>query len=261
MNKQGILVNGKVIGGIEWVKLHHADGHETQGYTHNVIAGCQHGCEWLMPDGKAECYAKDTAEGVASKAYPQGFAHHYYYPERLDEPFAVKEPCRIFLDSMSDVGGLWVTDEQRRAVLIDMPTKAHWHTFLSLTKNPKGLLDIEFPSNVWVGVSTPPDFMFGHQLTVHQKIRKLEIDLQTLREIKAKTKWYSIEPLSWDCAEQFRNHGLDWAVIGAASNGRKKYQPNPEHLTKLLEVLDAQRTPIFFKGNLLWQPHREEFPK
>ncbi|KKR01657.1 MAG: hypothetical protein UT24_C0003G0064 [Candidatus Woesebacteria bacterium GW2011_GWB1_39_12] len=251
MNKQKKYVNGKLVSrGIEWTD-----------YTINAIAGCKHGCAWLMTDGKAPCYAETTAEGVASSAYPQGFAHHYYYPERLDEPLSVKEPSRIFLDSMSDVGGFWVPDEQRRAVLIDMPKKAYWHTFQSLTKNPKGLLGIEFPQNVWVGVSTPPDVMWGHALSMRQKLRKLEIDLQTLREIKVKTKWYSIEPLSLDCAEQFRNHGLDWAVIGAASNGAKKYQPNPDHLNKLLEVMDEQHTPLFFKGNLIHNPHREEYPK
>lgn len=230
MNKQGILIDGRVRGGIEWVKTVLPDGTERQGYTSNVVAGCKHGCEWLMPDGKAECYAKTTAEGVASKAYPNGFSHHYYYPERLDEPLQVKEPSKIFLDSMSDIGAHYVPREQKLAVLVDMPKKAHWHTFQSLTKNPKGLLGIEFPRNVWVGCSIPPDYMWGHQLTLEQKIRKLQIDLETMRQIKASVVWYSIEPLSWDVAEYFVDSPIKWAVIGAASKGHVKYQPNKNHL-------------------------------
>ena len=35
MNKQGKLVNGKVVGGIEWVKTVLPDGTERQGYTWN----------------------------------------------------------------------------------------------------------------------------------------------------------------------------------------------------------------------------------
>ena len=213
-----------------------------------------------MPNGnKAECYAKTVVERLAVREYPNGFEYSYWHPERLNEPLKEKEPAKIFLDSMSDFGGRWVERQQQNAIL-DTVRRAYWHTFQSLTKNPKGLIGLEFPRNLWVGFSTPPDFMWGHELTTEQKNRKLEVDLQVMREIDATVKWCSIEPLSWDCAEQFRNHGLDWTVIGAASNGRKKYQPNPEHLSKLLEVLDAQNTPVFFKGNLHHEPHREEFP-
>jgi len=53
---------------------------------------------------------------------------------------------------------------------------------------------------------------------------------------------------------------LKWAVIGAASNGRKKYQPDPAHVQDLLDVLDAQNVAVFFKGNLEWSPWREDYP-
>ena len=82
-----------------------------------------------MPDGNvAECYAETTAENVAQAAYPQGFEHHYWYPERLEEPLKVREPARIFLDSMSDLLGHWVEENQVQAVL-DVARKAHWHSF------------------------------------------------------------------------------------------------------------------------------------
>jgi protein gp37 len=67
-----------------------------------------------MPDGSvAICYAEAVAERLAASAYPHGFAHHYWRPEMLQAPLKVKQPAKIFLDSMSDLMGHWVPDEQR----------------------------------------------------------------------------------------------------------------------------------------------------
>jgi hypothetical protein len=53
---------------------------------------------------------------------------------------------------------------------------------------------------------------------------------------------------------------LDWAVIGAASNGPKYFQPDPAHVNNAHEILDRWKCPVFHKGNLEWNPHREEWP-
>ncbi len=91
----------------------------------NVIGGCKHRCRWEMPDGSvAICYAEEVANALRSdKFYPQGFENHYYHPDRLTEPLKVKTPAKIFLDSMSDLMGHWVPDEQIEAVL-DIARKA-----------------------------------------------------------------------------------------------------------------------------------------
>lgn len=265
MNKQGTLVNGKVSGGIEWLITRLPDGTERRGYTHNPVGGCQHGCRWTMPDGKiAICYAESTAEGAASAAYPHGFEHHYWRPGALNEPERVKEPARIFVDSMSDLFGAWVGDDEIRAVF-EMCRRAHWHTFLALTKNAPRLLKFkgEFPANLHVGISTPPDYMLGRKLTEAQKRRMLEKGLSVLAEVgdHIPVMWVSVEPLSWDVSPIFKaNKPAKWVVIGAASNGKVKYQPDPAHVQALLDVLDAQGVPVFFKGNLIWAEWREEYP-
>lgn len=246
---------------------------ETDGYTWNPVAGCLHGCKWTMPDGQvAECYAKSVAERLAVSAYPHGFEHHYWHPERLEEPLKVKEEAGIFLDSMSDLMGRWVPDEQVQAVL-DVCREAHWHTFMLLTKNAPRLRKFRFPPNVWVGVSSPPDFMYGEQLTQYQKEKMLRTALGVLEGVSLyghmpNTTWMSFEPLSWDLYKIVAGspNALDWAVIGAASNGAKKYAPDEGHLRTLVEVLDNDGVPIFFKGNMKsseWarENWREEFPK
>lgn len=249
MNKQD---DGKGKRGIEWTD-----------FTWNPVGGCQHACRWTMPDGStAICYAEAVAEGVARSAYPDGFQAHYWKPHLLDEPLKLQTPARIFLDSMADLMGHWVEGRQIQAVL-DVCRKAHWHTFQLLTKNAPRLAGFEFPDNVWVGVSMPPSEMFGKSLAQHQQVAYIEKAMTILEHVKAKTRWMSFEPLSWNVAEilaEYRRPPLEWAVIGAASNGKTLYQPKAHWVEGLEAVLGRQSIPIFHKGNLDWQPHREEFP-
>lgn len=236
--------------GIEWTH-----------YTWNPVQGCQHRCRWEMPDGTiAECYAETIAHGVAQKAYVHGFEHHYWNPHKLKEPIALKQPSRIFLDSMSDLMGHWVPDQQVQEVL-DVCHKAHWHSFQLLTKNAPRLLEFEFPPNVWVGVSAPPSQMFGKRLSFQQQQRMVTRQINVLRKLDVAVRWMSIEPLSFDIAPLLENSPLEWVVIGAATNGRKTYQPERVWVEHVLKIMDTQGTPVFFKGNLKWSPWREEFPE
>lgn len=270
MNRQGKLIQNlddttSVSGGIEWTKTVHKDGRETSGYTANPVGGCQHGCRWQMPDGTvAICYAKTVAEGVASSAYPQGFAHHYWRPSELNKILALKEPARIFIDSMSDLMGHWVPAEQIQQV-IDTMRQAHWHTFLCLTKNAPRLLRFDWLPNAHLGFSSAPDWMQGNRLDRQQQERYMRTGLRVMQELRSmgvSVTWCSFEPLSWDVAPIVADFpdALNWAVIGAASRGRNMFQPEPDHVQRLLDVLDAQDVPVFFKGNLQWTLWREEFP-
>lgn len=254
MNPQIKTKKGEVVGrGIEWTD-----------FTWNPIGGCKHGCRWKMPDGIiAECYAENVAEGVAQASYPQGFAHHYWHPDRLDEPLKHRAPLKIFSDSMSDWMGAWVPDAQILQV-ISIMNAAPQHIFQMLTKNAPRLLKFKhyFPKNVWVLASSPPDFFRGHELTEAQKNAMLTRQLETLSQLDNVTTGMSIEPLSWDISPILIKHwgALNWAILGAASNGRVHYQPKSRHLVRVLDALDAQGVPVFFKGNLNWEPRREEFP-
>jgi protein gp37 len=249
--------NGKLISrGIEWTDA-----------TWNPIAGCQHGCRWKMPDGSiAICYAEHVAEGVAKHAYEQGFEHHYWKPKHLDSPKKKKTPLKIFVGSMADLFGHWVLAEQIEAVL-SVARECPEHIFQLLTKNPVRTKDFDMPSNVWVGTSSPPDFMWGKQLSTVQRERMLHRMLESLSQAEATVKWMSIEPLSWNVAPILKQYPdiLNWAVIGAASNGSTLYAPKAEDFFEVQSVLDSQNVAIFFKGNMTslteakarW---REEFP-
>lgn len=232
---------------IEWTRPY-----GRRGFTWNVVSGCMHDCRWLMPDGSvAICYAKTVAERVAQHAYPHGFEHHYFHPDRLNEPLKQKEGAGIFLDSMADLMGANVPAEQIEQVL-DVCRRAEQHIFFLLTKNAPRLAKFKFPRNVWVGASSPPDWMHGKRLDRNQQARMLETTLRILSEVNASVKWISFEPLSWNVSRIIQAAGkvLDWSVIGAASNGKQEFPPDMHNLIDLLDVLDAQRVPVFYKGNL-----------
>ena len=232
--------------GIEWCD-------ETPGAT----GGCLHDCKWEMPDGTvAGCYAKQLAEhGVAKNAYPHGFEHHYWRPGQLKALAAGNTPRLRFIDSMSDLFAPNVPAEHVHAVLDALRAAPH-HTFQSLTKAAPQLLKYadRLPPNLWVGVSSPPDWFKRKRLNRTQQAATLRKGLEVLAEIKRRTGnivWMSAEPVSWDLtAVVGRDHPLDWIVIGAASCGRRTFQPDPAHVTALLQILDATRTPVFYKGNL-----------
>ncbi|MBL8155768.1 MAG: DUF5131 family protein [Anaerolineae bacterium] len=248
MNKQKKSSGGR---GIEWTD-----------FTWNPVRGCNHACRWEMPDGTvAECYAETVAERVAQHAYPNGFEHHYWNPHVLNEPLKLKLPSRIFLDSMSDLMGHWVPSEEIDQVL-NVCRQAHWHQFQLLTKNAPRLWEFDFPPNVWVGVSAPPSFMFGRRLSHTQQKRMVKRQVDVLSQVHAAVKWMSVEPLSFDIAPLLKGAHLQWAVIGAATNGPKTYQPEPDWVENLLQLFDDEETAVFFKGNLDWPSSswREDFP-
>ena len=254
MNRQLKRREGVIIGrGIQWTD-----------YTWNPIGGCKHACRWVMPDGTiAICYSETTSI-TFPRTYAEGFEHHYWRPHMLQDPVNHLEPARIFLDSMSDLMGAWVPEVQIKQVL-DVCRNAPWHDFQLLTKNPGRLTKFDFPENLWVGVSSPPDFMKGNRLSIGQQEQMLAKSLRVLADIEVPVRWMSIEPLSWKVSKIISDHApLSWAVIGAATNGRKVYQPLSQHVADLLEVFDKQHVPVFFKGNL-WgnpaaEPWREYFP-
>ncbi len=254
--------------GIEWTRVRNPDGSVRPGYTWNPVAGCFHGCAWEMPDlVMAECYAKGVAEGLANAAYPEGFDHHYWHPDRLDEPLSLKQPAGIFCDSMSDLFGHWVPEDQVRQVL-DVMRRTPRHVYLSLTKHAPGLLKYagDLPDNLWAGVSLPPTHMWGRRTSEGQQYRLLGRALAVLARLEGRIRWLSLEPLCFDTApllaQAFAQHGpmLEWLVVGAASAGRRKYQPERAWVESLHAFAHEHDIPVFHKGNLLWPRRRADFP-
>ena len=252
-------------GGIEWTRIRVLlpDGTWVilPGYTWNPVTGCMHRCRWPKSDGSMEiCYAEKIANGIAKKSFPQGFEHHYFHENRLDDPIKKKDPAGIFTVSMGDLFGSQVPQKDIEAVL-DVMRKASWHIFQALTKYPGRLEQFEFPDNCWAGISSPS----GNHRNQSKGKRTLWHYLISLTKVKALVRFFSVEPIWFDAAEVFRSYlyeygsvPFNWIITGAMSSGE---QPQPEWIHNLVNFCDENSIPIFFKGNLKWDDWRSDFPQ
>lgn len=241
MNKQGTKDNP--LGGIEWT---HILGPMT-GYTANPVRGCEHECRWRMPDGNiAVCYAESFSERMNG---PGSFKKITFHRDVLDDIRSHKKPAGIFIDSMSDLFGESV-ENHHICQVIDTIRACPQHVFFTLTKNPRRLTEFAFPDNCLVGMSAPPTFMYGKELTPEAQQIWFRKGIEWLSQCQAKNIWLSMEPLSLDLSDTINTHRerICFAVIGAASNGSALYQPDEKILTKTLTSLAG--VPVFFKGNL-----------
>lgn len=143
------------------------------------------GCTKISP-GCKHCYAERMAgrlKAMGQANYANGF-ELTLQEHALNLPLKWKKPQRIFVNSMSDLFHKDVPLEYIRRVFAVM-RQAHWHQFQVLTKRAERLDElngqIEWPENVWMGVSIESDkyaYRAGH-----------------VRNTDACVKFLSLEPL------------------------------------------------------------------
>mgnify|MGYP000645703432 CR=1 FL=1 len=180
--------------------------------TWNVWSGCKE-----VSAGCGRCYAKTIAESKkGSPAFPNGFGLTYRW-HRLNDPLKLKEPHKIFVNSMSDLFWKEVTNEDILRVW-EVMNKCHLgkigHVFQILTKREQRLLQMDregllnWTPNIWQGV------------TIENKASLYR--MEALKETKAQTKFISFEPLLDDLGP-IDLSGIDWAIVGGESG--RNYRP------------------------------------
>lgn len=231
-------------------------------FTWNIITGCLGPLGTLSLPGRCPyCYAHRLARGRLKKLYlsnpniiPDGDISDpftpRFWPSRLDEPCKHRKPSKIFVSSMGEVFGnyisyIWILN------ILKICRECRQHTFQMLTKNPQKAIALAFPDNVWLGVT----------ITSRRDWFRLPILLRS----NAKVKFISFEPLLWNV---FRDEDLpvfcgfqyvDWIIIGA--------QTQPVHIPPspwVYRIIDSARKegiPIFLKDNLHWPEKIQEFPR
>ncbi len=250
-------------------------------HTWPFYTGCRH-TEQQCPCNSL-CWARKSSKRSGDKLFTPTL-----HPERLLSPLSIKQPARIGVCFTGDLFGEWVDSEQKcngvwqlekistgQQACVTAPP-LHWlikavinacpqHTFVFLTKNPAGLLKWEpFPDNCWVGVSSTNGLHFAAMN-------------ERLREVKAKVKYISVEPLlEWDTNLQdtsftWSKRVINWLVIGALTGSKaelvefqKKYtaltlmpykkkwslQPPIEWVSEIVEAADKAGVKVFLKDNL-----------
>jgi protein gp37 len=164
------------------------------------------GCESVSPGCKF-CYARQLAEQKrGTLAFPNGF-DLTVRPHKLTEPWKVKEPSLIFVNSMSDL--FWdKVEESYRDKVVNVIESCPQHQFQVLTKRHENLVRYsqrrKLPPNFWAGV------------TVEDQ-QRADIRIPALLKVDVPIRFLSVEPaLSLvDVRPWIRD--LQWVIWGGES--------------------------------------------
>lgn len=205
---------------IEWAK-----------WTWNPVTGCKHGCKY--------CYARD----IANRFYKEKF-EPTFRERRLSAPRNTPTPKskhvgdrNVFVCSMADLFGEWVPQNWIDDVLAQVDMHRQWN-FLFLTKNPKRLVEIDWPPNAWVGTT----------IDCQKRVGPAE---EAFANIKATVKFVSCEPLLEEL--EFNNLSVfDWIIIGSQSRSSNQAakQPDPTWVLSLLNHAQIAGCKTYCKPNL-----------
>jgi protein gp37 len=176
---------------IEWTEM-----------TWNPVTGCT-----KVSPGCMNCYAERMAKrlrGMGVTRYESGFKVTLQ-PDLVEQPLRWRKPRLVFVNSMSDLFHEDVPFEFIEQVF-DVMRRASWHQFQVLTKRSERLQDldasIEWPENVWMGVSVEND-KYAHRV-------------DNLRKTGAKIRFLSLEPLLGPIPG-ISLKGVDWVIVGGES--------------------------------------------
>jgi len=152
----------------------------------------------------------------------------------LEKPLEWKTPQVIFVNSMSD---LFHQDVPMDFIhkTFDIMRQAYWHQFQVLTKRSERLLElspqIEWPENVWMGVSVEnKDYTFR---------------IEHLRQTRAKVKFLSLEPLLGPL-QRLNMRDINWVIVGGES-GPGARLIKEEWVKEIRDQCLTTKVPFFFK--------------
>lgn len=205
---------------IEWTEM-----------TWNPTTGCDKisaGCKY--------CYAEVMTRRLMAmgiEKYNEGFKIRTHV-DALNIPYSWKRPKVVFVNSMSDLFHPEVPVQFIKEVFAVMNDNPQ-HIFQVLTKRAERLFEIHdqlnWTANIWMGVSVEDE-------RVTQRI-------DFLRQINAKTKFLSCEPLIGPLMN-LNLKGIDWAIVGGES-GRKARPMKEWWVWDIKQQCQDQEVAFFFK--------------
>lgn len=190
------------------------------GYSINPVKG-------LCPMACSYCYARRLYKRFH---WDETIRYNLYWTKELPN-----KPSKIFVGSTFELFGDWVKPEWMVDIL-SVVKNCDEHTFIFLTKQPHIVRQYKFPDNCWIGVST-----------IGNDCRSGLEDI--FKEIDAKTKFVSIEPLLDYTPMDYR--WVDWVIIGAQTPYREKTAPQLWWIKDIVDDCDKLHIPVFLKNNLV----------
>jgi protein gp37 len=193
------------------------------------------GCTKVSP-GCPNCYAEVMARRLHAMGVP-GYERNFElttHAGRLEQPLRRRQPTVYFVNSMSDLFHHSVRDEFLDEVF-DVIRRTPQHTYQILTKRaqrlPRYFYGRECPDNVWLGVSVED----------RRRLRRIE----PLRQVRARVRFLSLEPLLEDLGE-FDLSGIHWVIVGGES-GHRARPMRAQWANNLRRLCAGAGVPFFFK--------------
>jgi protein gp37 len=196
-------------------------------YSWNTVTGCKNGC-WY-------CYAKK----IRNRFFPEvPFEQIANYDERLEEPLKKKKPSKIFVGSMTDLFAPWQPRYNVKHIL-QVVRKCPQHTFIFLTKNPRGYKRWSFPQNCWLGVTITSSDEWG-------KVAQL-----VAYKGKSNLTFASVEPILGEFNTSYL-YLVDWIILGALTGQSAQKTPKIRQgwLKDAVRQCRRLRIPLFMKRSL-----------
>jgi len=197
-----------------------------------------HGCSKVSP-GCKHCYAERISYhkfGHTDHPWTEEHAADNVMekPNKLDEPYSIDEPSRIFVNSMSDLFHEQISDQYIARVfevMADLPR----HRFQVLTKRPERMAEWNWwPDNVWAGVSVESDAYTDR--------------IDTLTQIDPAVSFVSFEPLLGPIGDVDLSN-VDWVIVGGESHKDADARREMDHAwaRDLRDKALAANSAFFFK--------------
>ena len=197
--------------------------------TLNVITGCTQ-----YSEGCQNCYAKAmhkrlTAMGLEKYKEPFNKVVCHNIITELSKKIGRKTNM-CFVNSMSDTFHKDVSDDYINKLLVNLALYGNVN-FQVLTKRADRIINFEYPSNIWLGVTVEND--------------KHKDRIEYLKQTNAKIKFLSCEPLLSDLGKLDLT-GIDWVIVGGESGfGARPVQP--DWIRSIQKQCQEQNVAFFFK--------------
>lgn len=193
------------------------------GFTWNPVSGCE-----KVTEGCKFCYAETFAERHrGGPAFPNGF-DLTIRPHKLREPFKLKTPSLIFVNSMSDLFWDKIPEDYRNQI-VDVIEANPQHRFQVLTKRAEAMLEYSRRRRL------PPNFWAGVTIENARNLHRLEV----LKQVEAHIRFISFEPLIGPIPYDTDLSGIQWAIVGGESGNHLFEQATQNR--RALVYYDQQR--------------------
>lgn len=212
--------------------------------TINFVRGCtrmSEGCRFCYAERvglrfskKGQPYEGLVAPSTFKDGHPRWTGEIMLVEKALLQPAKLKKPHMIFVNSMSDTfhKDIPIPYLQR---MFEVMRETPQHTYQVLTKRSERMLkldsQIEWPDNVWMGVSIEDE--------------QVAYRIDHLHQSSAKVKFLSVEPLIGPIPN-IKLNGIDWVIVGGESGTHARIMEE-SWATEIVDRCKSREIPVFMK--------------